>query len=61
MLWYEGETSLSNLYQDVLDVVSKGFDVFQVNGSGSSLNAVSGPENIREQVDALIRGLVSLQ
>jgi hypothetical protein len=61
MLGCEREVPPTNLYQDVLNAVSNSLNIFQVNGSGSTLNAVSGSENVREQVGLLIGGWVSLQ
>jgi hypothetical protein len=61
MLLNEREVPITNLCQDILDAVGNGFNVFEINGSRGSLNAVSSSENVRKQVGALIRGWVSLQ
>jgi len=60
-VWCEGEAPFTNFYQNVLDSVSNGFNVSQVDGSGGPFNAVGGPENICDQVATLIGGWVSLQ
>jgi hypothetical protein len=61
MSWCKRETPLTNLYQNVLDAVSHGLNILQVDGTSPPLNTVGGSKNIGKQVGPLIGRWVLLQ